>query len=308
MKEFNNVMHMAARNFNNIEELLDAFFGFLCTQTDFYHTQISDEQMKKYGIDKTVNQRGFKPGYIKELIMHINDKYLDIYRQRNQPYLLQQEESIMTKKKVHVVGNKHIDNKVAPTTKLPGPTSVISQSTEQAPRSVEPKPCVIDEDLPKVPNVSGTALELLTNKYTLNTWNGGVNNVYCWAQTGTDLTIEIVTKEHLAPKEVNLQLKRNSMILYIGNETIIEGEFPYQINADESMWSVEDRTRLIISIEKTEERWWDTVIVGHPKIDATQIESVKRFDEFSEPQQHEMVKLMKQHKEKRDLPLEFLKN
>ncbi|GFE52974.1 hypothetical protein protein, putative [Babesia ovis] len=318
-------MHAAARGFSNIEQLLDAFFGFLCTQTDFYHTQLSQSDIQRYGLDGSVNSRGFKEGYVRQLIIHIYEKNLEMYRQRYQPYLLGPSGNKLEAtgnrkdKKVHVVDNKHPIDTVGNTSASIGAMSnsipenptqssriedILGTGTQPSGDEKDNQHMKIDtytmdrnEQLPIVEGVDQQVAALLSQRYTLNTWNGGATNIYCWSQTFTDVTIEIVAKDPLHSKQVKLDITRNSMQLSLWGKILIKGKLPHLINADESMWSIEDKTRLVISLEKSEERWWDNIIEGHPKIDVTQIESVKRFDEFSAPQQHEMIKLMKQHKE-----------
>lgn len=78
----------------------------------------------------------------------------------------------------------------------------------------------------------------------------------------------------------------------------IDGEFCKSVNSFDSVWSIEDGFRILLSIEKSEELWWDCVIKGHETIDTQEIESVKRLDEFSSSEQNAILKLIKDHKDK----------
>ncbi|ORM41860.1 Ubiquitin-conjugating enzyme E2 2 [Babesia sp. Xinjiang] len=306
MDNFNDIMHAAARGFKDIEQLLEAFFGFLSTQTDFFHTQLSQHDIQRLGLDPAVNSKGFKENHVRTLLAHIFEKNLEKYRQRHQPYLIQNA-STMTKsqnwtqqtvehaQKTQVTpqnnGNKITQHKVA------------DSRTEQKGEAQEDKGNTQkyqdqQDKLPKVHGVDPEVMKSISTKFTIQDWNGGKTNLYSWTQTFTDVTVEIVALRNIAAHHVKLNINRDSMQLNLWGKNVIHGKFPYLINADESMWSIEDKCRLIISLEKTDERWWDALIEGHPKIDVTKIESVKRFDEFNAPQQREMIKLMKQHQER----------
>ncbi|CDR96625.1 NUCLEAR MOVEMENT PROTEIN NUDC, putative [Babesia bigemina] len=364
------MMHAAARSFGNIEQLLEAFFGFLCTQTDFYHTQLSDGDIAKFGLDRSVNNRGFKPDHVRSMIARIFDKNLRLYRERYQPYLLGiPVERTPTRTRTTNHRSAPIDEEFAKTPYVPGQflpretakysvekhatgsstvsselpvktgqgtafydsslsigmsknpstvnggsyqggenTVVRNDSSRYANQAEAPVPNkgMIENQKgaangPMLPQVSGVdpyALERLRTDFTLSPFNGGKTNVYCWNQTFTDVTIEVVTSEFLAAKDVDLRVTRDHIQLNLWGKHIFSGKLPQPVNAAEATWSIEDKRMLVISLDKTEERWWDSLVEGHPKIDVTQIESVKRFDEFSAPAQNEMLNLMKQHRDR----------
>ncbi|KAK1932865.1 hypothetical protein X943_001189 [Babesia divergens] len=290
-------MHVAVRGFSDIEPFLEAFFGFLCTQTDFYHTQLDEVQLHRFGLDPSVNRRGFKPDHMRTLLMQIFDRNLKLYRERHQPYLLCGAAPLIPQVSLDM-GTEN----ALPTVSKQRDSKVVEKCPNSLDMHTQRGDVVSKESPPKGETTSLAPIselkQLLSTDYTITTWNGAQTDRYCWTQTFTDVTVEVVAREQLTSKDVKLNITRESLELRIRGVEIISGNFPECVNASESMWSIEDKRRIIISLDKPEEVWWDCLIQGHDKIDLTQIESVKRFSEFSTPQQSEMLKLMKQHKEK----------
>ncbi|KAK1444996.1 nuclear movement protein NudC like protein [Babesia gibsoni] len=296
MTNFNEIMHVAIRGFTNIEQLLEAFFGFLCTQTDFYHTQLSDQDLSRFGLDKSVNLKGFKPDHMRMLLMNIYEKNLQAYRERHQPYLLAQPVTPKDISSIKGTGSSRMpvskDNKI--TTK-----KVVANATEDEANAVKSDGAIKTDEgkAYRISNASNVE-ELLSTDYTITTWNGARTKRYCWSQTFTDVTVELVSREPLASKDVKVNISKTSLELIIKGHVVLNGTFPHVVNSSESTWSIEDKRRIMLSLDKPSEIWWDCLIVGDEKIDVTQIESVKRLDEFTEPEQSEMIKLMRQHRVK----------
>ncbi|EKX72916.1 conserved hypothetical protein [Theileria equi strain WA] len=252
MSNFDELMLLAIKEFKSIEDILQHFFRFLGRHTDFYHTLLNEEEIDKFNLHgSNVNSKGFKPNHMVKLVNHIIQDNLIQYRERYQPYLLN------NKPMLHA--------------------------------QVQPK---VTKPQEKKQVTKGST------KYTLNPWNGGVTKTYAWAQTISDLTIEIISNEILSTDNVKVSLSRDSLKVVISGNTIIDGQFCNSINATDSMWNIEDRSRIVLSIEKAQELWWDCAIKGDETIDTQNIESVKRIEEFSSSEQREILKLMAENRNK----------
>lgn len=72
-------------------------------------------------------------------------------------------------------------------------------------------------------------------------------------------------------KDLSVDLQRDSIdIKYIkNNQQIIKGRLFDQIKQDESYWTIEDSTVLVLTLEKNSENIWKTVIEGDQEIDAS---------------------------------------
>lgn len=60
----------------------------------------------------------------------------------------------------------------------------------------------------------------------------------------------------------------------------MEGELYDKIKVEDSIWSIEDEEKLIITLEKGCENIWKTVIKGDTEIDATKVDNSKKLEEF----------------------------
>lgn len=56
----------------------------------------------------------------------------------------------------------------------------------------------------------------------------------------------------------------------------------YPIKIDDSLWSIEDGNKLILTLEKAGENIWKTVIKGDDEIDATKVDNSKPLEEFDD--------------------------
>lgn len=60
----------------------------------------------------------------------------------------------------------------------------------------------------------------------------------------------------------------------------MEGEFYDKIKVEDSIWSIEDEEKLLLTLEKGSENIWKTVIKGDTEIDTTKVDNSKKLEEF----------------------------
>lgn len=302
MSDFNELMNLAVRGFTDIEQLLDAFFGFLRTRTDFFHTQLTEQQLRQFGLNLSVNLKGFKQDHMRKVLTRVYEANLLQYREHNQPYLLPgwgaQPESAVPAQGTGGTSSTSADTPIQGTGgAVPPvrqkPVSVPSSTSIKQPGSLASRETATTDvvEKPSEPPV-------ISDDYSISTFNGGRTAKYCWNQTFTDVTIEIVSREPLVSKDVKVHITSQGMELSIKGVEVIRGKFPHSVNSADSMWNIEDRRRIMVTLDKPRELWWKCLIEGDEEIDVTQIESVKRFDEFNSSEQHEMMNLMQKHKQK----------
>lgn len=77
----------------------------------------------------------------------------------------------------------------------------------------------------------------------------------------------------MKPQSLKIMLKSN-------NHIILEGELYDRIKVEDSLWSIEDEERLILTLEKAAENIWKTIIKGDQEIDATKVDNSKKLEEF----------------------------
>ncbi len=67
--------------------------------------------------------------------------------------------------------------------------------------------------------------------------------------------------------------------LKAGDKVLIEGEFYDRIKPEDSTWSI-DEDSLVLVLEKGNENIWKTVLKGDAEIDATKVENSKPIQDF----------------------------
>lgn len=260
-KTFDDFMFMAIKNTRNIQEIVESFFSFLRRNTDFCHTILTPDQLSKFGLDNSVNKRGFLPNQMTSLVRRVVEENFRIYRKSHQPFLLDDAEK----------------DAPIPHDKWGPPTPPAAPKQANGTKAPAPRK---DSDSP----------------FTINTWNGGVTDKYAWSQNFGELTVEVPSKERLTKSNVALTMTRDRLKLTLADQVVLDGQFCRPINVSESMWSIEDGARVLISIEKVEEYWWDCVLKGDATIDTQEIESSKRLDEFPPEERSAIMQIMAENR------------
>lgn len=109
--------------------------------------------------------------------------------------------------------------------------------------------------------------------------NGGTTDKYVWTQTLEEVTINILMpNSNIRGKDLNVTLGLNKCLVQIKGETaIIDGNWPEQINTEDSLWTLEPTPegkvlKLAIAKWSSKMGWWDCVVKGDPKINTQKIQ------------------------------------
>lgn len=108
--------------------------------------------------------------------------------------------------------------------------------------------------------------------------NGGKTDKYVWTQTLEEAALLIDFPESIRAKNLNVQITPTKCQVQIkGGETLVDGEWYEQINADDTIWTLEPTKEgkvFKIAIQKWGNRngWWDCMIKGHEKINTQKIQ------------------------------------
>lgn len=139
-----------------------------------------------------------------------------------------------------------------------------------------------------------------------NAGNGGVSKTYFWHQTFKDVTIHLalpaeVDAKSLKSKDIDCSIRKDEIAVSVkavgrskGGLNILQGAFPKNrfVKASESLWSFSsEENQLVIELEKLDEVWWPSVLVGDEEIDLQQVNSVKEMHEFDEETQGTIRKI-----------------
>lgn len=82
-----------------------------------------------------------------------------------------------------------------------------------------------------------------------------------------------------------------------------EAEFKEKIKIDDSYWTCEDKSSIILFITKLTEVIWSGAFKGHKEIDTKKVDNSKRIDEFDNDTQAALNKIVyEQNRKKQGLP------
>ena len=133
-----------------------------------------------------------------------------------------------------------------------------------------------------------------------STWNGGKTPKYSWCQTISEVTVDFrLTNRAPRKGDVKVEFTSTKLRISVSGEVVIAGDFHARIDASESTWTIEDMSRITLSLQKSEQTWWPRVLVGDEEIDTSKIESTKRIEEYDGETQGAIRKIMYDEQRKR---------
>lgn len=123
-------------------------------------------------------------------------------------------------------------------------------------------------------------------------------------QTLQDVTVTVPLSEPIAAKLLNVTLRPRSLTVAnkLTNAELLNGELFDAIDVDSSTWWIEDKSTLMLQLEKqNKQQWWPHVLVTDPKIDVSKIDPEKSRLSDLDPETRSTVEKMmfdQQQKEK----------
>jgi hypothetical protein len=108
--------------------------------------------------------------------------------------------------------------------------------------------------------------------------NGGtVDGKYIWTQTLQELTINVPLPENTRGRDLNVVIsKRHLKIGFVKtkNEFIVDDDLTKPIIVDDSLWTIEDGNRLVLTLQKSNQmEWWDAPCQNDfPKINIQKVQ------------------------------------
>jgi hypothetical protein len=107
--------------------------------------------------------------------------------------------------------------------------------------------------------------------------NGGqVPEKYVWTQTLSEVSLTIPVPDNTRGKDLNVTIGRNHLKVGMRGGTkiwIVDAPLTKTVIVDDSFWTVEDGSRLVINLQKLGQmEWWDSVCQDDPKIDVRKIQ------------------------------------
>jgi len=264
-ERFDGMFMEIAGGCGGLEPLFSAFFSFLQRKTDLYVVADVEELRMK------VAKMGFAEGAAEQLL-------LKSFRQF--PFKRLGPSPPAPKPAAAAKATKAMPKaSAAANPPAPAPSSAPSSASSPVPLPAAPP---LNEKGEQVP-----------------VGNGGVTDTYHWTQTLYETSVYVTVPPGTRGKDIDCTIAASTLSLSLkGSATpLVKGEFPYAIRTDESLWSIDSESSVVVlTLDKAKKTWWDSVVKGDQKIDTSKVDSSMKMDEYDSATQGQIRKLMHEQK------------
>uniref|UniRef100_A0A3Q4GDT1 NudC domain-containing protein 3 n=1 Tax=Neolamprologus brichardi TaxID=32507 RepID=A0A3Q4GDT1_NEOBR len=252
---YDNALLGILQHVGNIQDFLQVYFGFLYRKTDFYRLLSSPN-----------DKMGFPPGVAEKMVLKtfkLFEKLAEHDRERAVSNLKKREE---TRYVPPAVQELEVASEPCDETK--------QQSTEAVQMENSPSRSG-DVSAPAASGTSVCSQSQENFQSNPDSYNGAVRENYSWSQDYMDVEVRVfVPKTVVKGRQVSVSLQTSGVRVCVRDgaeeKTLMEGEFTYKINTENSLWSLEPG-HCVLSLNKTSEVWWNAVLKGEKEIDINQI-------------------------------------
>ncbi|CAL1542829.1 unnamed protein product [Lymnaea stagnalis] len=312
------------QNEGKVAPFLDVVLGFLYRRTDFFRV-----------MKKDTDKLGFPPGVAFKLLENIFKKYESLSKQdylkaeklkesrekenEGKHELMETEEEKSNKNNTDLLtteneGNCTTDsNQTAEQASLPvshhepmerGPKDTEeespSHSVKQRDTASGAKPKEDDEDN-EDPEQARQRRALQANPLT---YNGAERDSYFWSQSITEADVRVkVQKSIVKGKQVKVDIKKKHITVKKQEDDgswtdLVNNELTWEINSEESVWTLSPGEFVHINLEKKQERWWENVFVDEPKINTRKIDCSRPMTDLDDEAQAKIEEMMYNQRQK----------
>mmetsp|Transcript_1302 Transcript_1302/g.1744 ORF Transcript_1302/g.1744 Transcript_1302/m.1744 type:complete len:333 (+) Transcript_1302:64-1062(+) len=262
----------------DLQKVMGAFFSFLHRRTDFYLVPHEDD------IKEGKAKMGFKQGDAEKLLMAS-------FRQfplRRMPRQAQQQPP--PPKQAQITANVPTDDADAP------------KIVEESKTAPDTNPSSNENNLSKKTSKSSDnedSVRLTEEGLQIPVGNGGTAKRYKWTQTLDECTVLIGVPDELRGKDLKVMIKSSSISVQskqpLAGESeptfFVDGNLTGSIVPDESTWTLEGGVIIMILYKKAK-TFWENVIEGDEKIDASLVDSRRHIGDYDESTQAQIRKIM----------------
>nr|XP_046230144.1 nudC domain-containing protein 3 isoform X2 [Scatophagus argus]XP_046230145.1 nudC domain-containing protein 3 isoform X2 [Scatophagus argus]XP_046230146.1 nudC domain-containing protein 3 isoform X2 [Scatophagus argus] len=275
---YDNALLGILQHVGNIQDFLQVYFGFLYRKTDFYRLLSSPN-----------DKMGFPPGVAEKMVLKtfkLFEKLSDHDRERQLSELQKREESRCVPPAVQELeitaeppDGTEEQSTEAPQTQSPSSDVRVASAAETAsPQPASSSTSGQSAQGDQAAAASRKPTEEYQDKFQSDpdSYNGAVRDNYNWSQDYTDVEVRVfVPKTVVKGRQVSVSLQPGSLRVCVREgaeeKTLMEGEFTHKINTENSLWSLEPGSCVLLSLSKTSEVWWNAVLKGEKEIDINQI-------------------------------------
>ena len=293
------LVELAQRSDGDLRKLMYAFFSFLNRRTDFYCIPHNDD------LNGKEQRLGFKEGDAEKLL-------LAAFRQFPLRKMPKQNNNVAAKdppgQQGATTASATAASDDAETTNKTTTTKATKSTTKESTTTTTIIRKAVMEDPMENTRFTDEGKQVPVG-------NGGSTTKFRWTQTLEEVTIILApttttgtttttTTTPLRGKDLNVSIKTGSISVKRkeaptkNNDSddddsddddnpptaMLEGQLVDKIQTDESTWSIEGGV-LLLTLQKAKRTWWDSALVGDPKIDTSLVDSRRRIDEYDESTQ-----------------------
>ncbi|XP_017473634.1 PREDICTED: nudC domain-containing protein 3 [Rhagoletis zephyria] len=254
---------------------LDAVFGFLRRNTDFYY------------IKKDPNEKiGFAKGLREQILFGAMQRYDPECKLNNL-----------------TAESTEVDGMFAPPAveEVEVETDEVQMDSEEASNSMHP---AIDINTKETQKKSQNS-EFVPTDYK----NGSCFAKYCWSQTLSEVELHVKLPAELnSAKSICIDIKPDLIsVRSRANpaEILINGQISNRFKHNDAVWTITEG-KLTISLDKNKEIWWEKFFTTEDSLDSKKIDCERYIDELPEDSQAAIQKLRVQQMEQDSLNTEHV--
>ncbi|XP_064165157.1 nudC domain-containing protein 3 [Anguilla rostrata] len=275
---YDNALLGILQHVGNIQNFLQVYFGFLYRKTDFYRLLSSPN-----------DRMGFPPGVAEKMVLKTFKVFERVALQDRERALQEAELREREKRTAPPAVQEVIVQAEEAGATVATTAQEVEETAEAPPAAVEqappsnPEPVCGDAAQPPEgkpsepsPGAIGPAPGQVQFQANPDSYNGAVRDNYSWSQDYTDVEVRVHVPAHVQRgKQVSVSLQTGSVRVAVREgpaETVLmEGELTHKINTENSLWSLEPGSCVLLSLSKSGEVWWSAVLKGEQEIDVNQI-------------------------------------
>lgn len=249
-----------------ITGFLDAVFGFLRRNTDFYH-------VKKHPNENV----GFAKGVREKILFGAMQRYDPDCKLNNLAADSNENDGLYAPPAIEEVEieTEEVDMEQKAVTNL-------SETT---------KSCEII-----TPKNNTRKVDFAANDYK----NGACFAEYCWSQTLTEVELHVKLPADLqTAKSICIDIKPDRISVHSRKDpknTVIHGQISTRYKHNDAVWTITEG-KLTISMDKGKEIWWERFFTSEDPIDTKKIDCERYIDDLPEDSQAAIQKLRVQQME-----------
>ena len=303
---FDQILMQLAAQHNGIESLLTTIFSFFHRKTDLY-----------VEANRENNNMGFPPGVAEKLVLrafhHFQKRDINSIKVKagqgrkansKDPQLVELEQPNIDvedlKKQSRAAANQQVRGvERKRINRSPTSPKVAAKASCLLPCHRHPE--ILDQGLLPRRVPQGIVQQYGTTKREANPDRQRWNLRFLFLDSIlTETTVYVDVPDGTRGRDIFCEITASTLKLKLKGqeEFLINGELDGKVKTD-SMWTIDDRKTVVITLDKCVETWWASVVKGDPEIDTQKVDSTKKVSDYDEETQGAIRKIMFDQNQKR---------